>query len=164
MKKHNAGFTLVELIVVMAILGVVSLTLGLSVSTSTSARAEKTAQSVNLLIAKCRAGCLSKSGDVHLTLSMSGDDLLCQYFENGTLVSSDLLAMSGITVSYATKKTDADPVTTSLALTPLTLSFDRSTGAQTARSDGSYCTAITFAGGRTYAIMLVPSTGLHKLI
>lgn len=163
MKKNNRGFTLVELIVVVAIIGVVAGIVGLTAGTAVSARAQRGAESVNVLVSKCKAGCLSKTGDVHLTLSVEGGNLIGRYYENGSLISTDSLPLSGVTVSYTTKKSGFDPVTVALAGNPLTLSFDRATGAQI-QPGGVGCTTISFDGGRVFTIQLIPSTGMHRLV
>ena len=163
MKTNNKGFTMVELIVVMLIIGIITVIVGLTISTSTSARAEGTASSVNALISKCRAGCLSKTGNVYLTLAVDNGSLVCRYYENDILVSTDTFEANGIAVSVSTML-NGPPTTRALTATPFRLSFNRSTGAQTPQSDGSNCTALKFTGGRTYTVELVPSTGSHRLL
>ena len=164
-KRKNGGFTLMELIVVMAIIGVVILAIGISISASTSAKAEKTAASINALISKCRVGCLSKAGDVSLTISLDAvGNIICTYSENGT-DSTDTFTGGGISVSYTTRYNGGTDSKTELSqTTPLTLSFDRSTGGLEPQANGSECTSIIVTGGRSYTISIVPSTGSHRLV
>ncbi|MEA4821618.1 MAG: prepilin-type N-terminal cleavage/methylation domain-containing protein [Erysipelotrichales bacterium] len=164
MKRNNKGLTLVELIVAMAIISIITVIIGLSVSASSSAKTEKTAASVDALISKCRAGCLGRAGDVHLTISLDGTDIVCDYYEDGAVVSTDTFSGSGIAVSYIMTPAGSEAGTTTVLSesTSLTLSFHRSTGSLTAQA-GSYCTSISFTGGRTYTIELFPITGAHRL-
>ena len=163
MKNNNKGFTLVELIVVMAILGIVATLTALSVAASNSARAEQCATSVNSLISMCRSRSLSRAGDVQLTISLDGNgNIVGEYFKNGdgVPVSTDTFPGRGITVLCTTIVSNS-PTTNALTTeNPLTLSFDRSTGAQ---KNSPTCTAISFTSTRTYTITLVPSTGYHHL-
>lgn len=154
MKSNNKGFTLVELIVVMAIIAIFTAIVGLSISTLNSAKAERCAASVNSLISKCRADSLGRTGSSYLTISLDDKgNIVCEH-SDGANVSTDAFPASGVSVLFTTTSTYA--LTTANSLT---LSFDRSTGAQ---NSPSY-TAITFTSGRTYTITLVPSTGYHKL-
>ena len=161
MKNENSGFTLIELIAVVVMIGIIATIMGMSVTTVSSAKAQRCAKSVDALISKCRVGCLGRSGDVHLTVSLDGSgNIKGEYSENGVVIRTETFAASGVTVSYTTSAG-----TIALSGQPLTLSFNRSTGGQNFQSDGtSYCTAIKFTGGgRTFTIKLVPSTGNHKL-
>ena len=161
MKINNKGFTLVELIVVVVIIGVLAGMIGVSVSSVSSARARRCAESVDMLISKCRVGALSHTGDVKLELSLdSKGNLVGSYYEGGILTSSETIPASGVLVSC----TIGSATLTLSSATTLALSFDRVTGAQKAQPDGSMCTAIRFESSRSYTIELVPSTGSHKLV
>ena len=165
MKKSNRGFTLIELIVVLTILGIAAGLVGLTVGTAVFAKTKGTATSVNMLISECRTGCLTKASDkgpTYLTLSLEGRNLVGRYYENGSLISTDTFSSAGMTVSY--KKTDsAEPVVLVYGGAALTLSFDRSTGGLK-QSDGAYCQSIYFDAGRVYTIEFVPITGMHRLV
>jgi len=162
LKNKNSGFTLVELIAVVLMIGVVATIIGMSVATVSSAKAQRCANSVDSMISKSRADCLGRAGDVHLTISLdSNGNIRGDYYENGVISRTETVPASGVAVSYTTSAG-----TVALSDFPLTLSFSRSTGGQNFQSDGiSYCTAIKFtSGGKTFSIKLVPSTGNHKLV
>lgn len=164
MKRNNKGFSLIELIVVMLIIGIVTTFVSVAVSTSNSANAKRCASSVNSLISQCRAESLGRTGTVYLTISLdSNRNIVCTH-SNGSAVVTDTFPGRGTAVSYTTDNSGAKTAVTLTSSNPLTLSFNRSTGGQNYQPDGvSYCTAITFTSGRTYTITLVPSTGTHKL-
>ncbi|NCB73219.1 MAG: type II secretion system protein [Clostridia bacterium] len=162
MKNKNSGFTLIELIAVVLMIGVVATIMGMSAVTVSSAKAQRCANSVDAMISKCRTDCLGRAGDVHLTISLdSKGNVQGDYYENGVISRTETIPASGVSVSYTTSTG-----TVALSDFPLTLSFARSTGGQNFQPDGiSYCTAIKFTGGgKTISIKLVPSTGNHKLM
>lgn len=165
MKKSNRGFTLIELIVVLTILGIAAGLVGLTVGTTVFAKTKGTATYVNMLISECRMGCLTKTGNVYLRLTLDDNKLVGNYYEADSVVSTDSFSISGITVNYTTQTGSADPVSTTLTdATSLDISFDRSTGGLKQQSDGSYCTSIVFTAGRVYTIEFVPITGMHWLV
>lgn len=155
MKNTNKGFTLVELIVVIAIVGVIAGVVGLSSSFAAASNAKQAASDVSTMISKCRTGALSRTGDVYLTIEKNGNETVCVYYEDGTKAATKTLP-SRVSVTY---KTDNGVGSSQL---PMKLAFDRSTGAQKA-IDGRYITEIVLTGGgRSYTITLVPSTGSHR--
>lgn len=170
MKTGNRGFTLVELIVVIAIIGVLVGLVGFSSSSVSSARAKQCSESIDTLISKCRTGSLSRAGNVKLVLSIYDGYLVSEYserYEDGTVkvLKTDKFSAHGVSITYTLKRSSGTETTVPLKDNPLTLSFDRETGAQKPQMDGSsYCTGISFAGGSTHSITLVPSTGSHGLV
>ena len=147
----------------MAIIGIIVGIVGLTISTSSSAKAERCATSVNSLISKCRAESLGRTGNVYLTISLdSNGNVLCTH-SNGTTVSTETFPGVGVTVKYTST---TGPVVLNTSGNSLTLSFIRSTGGQKSQSttEEIYCTSISFTSGRTFTIELVPSTGTHKLV
>ncbi len=166
MSRNSKGFTLIELVVVIAISAIIIGIIAMSVYPSYSANAKRCATQTDSLIAKCRLGCLSRSGNVRLTIrSDSSGNIIGDYYEaSDTPISSDTLSNKKAAVSYTLKSSDGSLRTARISDAPLTLSFNRSTGALKAQSDGSYCTAIAIScGAKTYTIALVPTTGTHSL-
>ena len=163
MLTDKKGFTLVELIVVIAIIGIVAGLIGVSTSSVSSARARQCSESIDTLISKCRIDCLSRAGEFKLIISIDGDgNVVANYYKNGTLVKTDTFSGKGFAVKYTKNLLGAE---TEVALegNPLTLSFDRGTGSQKYQSDGTCYTSISFISSHTFKIELVPSTGSHKL-
>lgn len=161
LKINHKGFTLVELIVVVVLIGVLAAMIGASVSSVSSVRARRCAESVDMLISKCRVGAISHTGEVKLELSLdSKGNVVGSYYEGGILVSNETIPASGVSVSCTVGSSTLALGSAAL----LSLSFDRVTGAQRAQPDGSMCTVIRFESSRSYTIELVPSTGSHKLV
>lgn len=168
--KNNKGFTLIELIVVMAIIAVCFGIAEASVSTVFSSEAKKCANELNSDISKCRINAMSRSGTVFLKIYRDGGgNVIADYTENGSVVSSDTTGGSRCGVTYTTDAQHSlDP-----AGAALYLSFDRETGALvTLQLDGGgnlveagqQCGSISVSGGqRIFTIQFFPATGAHTL-
>lgn len=167
MKRNNRGFSLVELIVVVAILGVCVGIVAASISAISSSQARKCAASIDAALSRCRVSAMSRAGEVYLTLSVDGDGVVtvAQYEKNGdavTEISSDAVGSSRCGVSYQVKGA-ADAA--ALDASGLTLSFDRDTGAFdfTGNAKGVLTSITVSGGGRSYVITLDALTGAHRI-
>lgn len=166
--KRNRGFSLVELMVVIAILGIVTVggfTLFLSVS---SYRAKMAVKDVDLALSNTRMHAISKS-DAWIRFDYVNDHYVLK-----TSYNPDMVLKGDFTMTYVTSAGDTyDPKTK-----PFVLTYDRSSGAfkdikSSAGGGGSYtsmyggttpvyCTQIKIEkGSHTFIITLYPQTGKH---
>lgn len=155
MKENQKGFTLVELIVVMAIMGVVA-TMGLlSFSLVTGQNVKSCASDLESYLAQTKMQAVSKAS-ADLTISVKPDGVYANLSVEGRDVK---VGKTGIDISYSTS--DGREITLT-GTESLTLSFDRSSGAFLELPDHTYCTGIFVRGaGRTLKITLVPQTGKY---
>ena len=164
MQRNNRGFSLVELIVVVAILGVCVGIITGSIATISSSQAKKCAVSIDAALSRCRVAAMSRAGQVTMKVSVDGDGAVTvrQTETNGgaaTETAADTVGSGRCAVSYQ-KMGEATP--TALDAAGISFSFDRDTGAFD--FTGTPITSITVSGGgRTYVITLDALTGAHQL-
>ncbi|MEA4946127.1 MAG: type II secretion system protein [Oscillospiraceae bacterium] len=164
--KNNKGFTLLELIVVIAILGILAGVMSYSISSVSTTRAKKVTSDLNALISQCRVDTLSGSpSPTYLEILKEGDTLYGVLYEGKAEDGAPIVKVkqqlggSGITCRYTT----ASGTTEITGGGTLKLGFVRATGALDT-TDYANCTAINIsAGAGNNAITLVSATGYHYI-
>ncbi len=177
---RKKGFSLLELIVVVAMIGIAVGLISTSVSVVFSSNANQCAADINSLLSKCRVGAMSRTGPVFIKLTQESDGIHAEYHDGGA-VSDDVIGGKRVSLTFWVKVGSVD---TEYAVTDtgaLYLSFNRETGALLPMS-GAYvlatgsaaaglpesstecCTRITAtSGGQTRSVKLIPSTGSHRV-
>ena len=185
MKQNNKGLSLVELIVVIAIMAVVIGIGALSFNLLFGTQAKSCAQKVSGMLNETKTGCMSRYDETMiLSYRTAGSDpaiTTAGYYTENKLYTIDKDATSVETGSEIRKMGGSRVVITvymadgsSFVLgqnNKVTISFDRASGAfdkATTVVDGSngsgYIDKITFQSGlRTYTITMVQETGKHTL-
>lgn len=169
--QRNRGFSMIELIVVIALLGVAVTLVGGSISQIFSLDQRQCATELNSAISRCKVGAMSRAGDVYLKLSVSDDGVFCTYYENDVQIEQQKIGKPALTLSY-TDDAGNDHAITEAA--PLYLSFTRTTGAFLKVGDAQklgddaavpamsnyYCKTIHIGA---YRVELIPVTGRHDV-
>lgn len=168
--KNDEGFTLIELILVFAIISILAGMAALSLSVAFSAGAKQCAADTSALLSRTKIGCMSHADDTYMVLFVGSDDKLYgQYFENGSKVSDEPLSNRSVTVSYRTSGAGEILLSSGSALY---ISFNRWNGElkifgndkDTPFADETKDAQIIIsAGSRVYTIVLDALTGNHSL-
>lgn len=184
MKRNQKGFSLIELIVVIAVMGILSVTGLLSLSLVTGQNIKGCVSDIESCISETKVQSMSRA-NAGLMLYAKSDGIYARLYV-GTKEPRELTAAEwesveeqkigkrGISISFKTDGGGEIPLQEggSLLDNSLILSFDRSSGAfKTLRQGtvsgvtinaGEYCTAIILESGqRSMQITLIPQTGKY---
>ncbi|MDR0248315.1 MAG: prepilin-type N-terminal cleavage/methylation domain-containing protein [Oscillospiraceae bacterium] len=160
---NNKGYTLVEIMVVVAILAVALTYTGMSIALVVTTNVRKCANNMNALISQARVNTMYKV-EPSVTFRVSGGSIIGDYYEGGTRKESKEMGSAGISV---TVEYDGGSFTLTDGGTPVNIAFTRGTGAlKEGGSPRSYtkCTAIRLTRGNSaYSIIISPATGKHEI-
>lgn len=185
MKKDDRGFTLVELMVVVAILAVLGAVVIYSVSVGKSADALGAANRLDAFVSRTRIGCMGRRAQTFTVLTLDDKGrVVANYYENfsGTGLPqakdlaqltpfySQIIGGSGVSLKY-TIKNSTSPLSNNAAdnnaVTRITLQFDRDTGALISplsdQSSSGDCVFTLTGGGRSHTVTIYAATGSHKV-
>lgn len=156
--KNNRGFTLVELIVVVLLLGVFATLTGVSVASASSSRARACAEEIDSFISMCRVKCLTRAGNPYIEIRAEDGKIVGCYYEKDAPAQTQELGSAGLDLTYTKRIADG---TESACALPLKISFQRGDGSQR-DVDGYLVTKITVnSPGGSYSVVLTPETGGH---
>lgn len=159
MRKDNHGFTVIEVLVVIAILVILTTSLGISITSVSRANVNSVTKTVDAQMKKLRFTTLSKENDYSLFIYKRGRN---NYYEiaptNTELTNLDKgikLGKSGLKIQYSVVGNDT--LKTVGGSDYIEIAYNRSNG--TFKKDYN---KIQFASGeKTKKIILVTSTGRH---
>lgn len=175
--KSNAGFSMIELLAVLAISALIMGVAGFSLAMTPASQAKKCTLNFDAMMTRTRSGTLAKEGAVYMEIKMdSVGRVVLNYYEDGKLYDSEILSEEEkVEIAYDTNGTATDVKLTEG--TSLYLGFDRNTTAFLTLGDAAtragktvntgvtstdYCTKIWIRGGEVeYYIDLGPKTGTH---
>lgn len=176
MKKDNKGFSLVELIIVIAIMAVLSGLIFYSYSMLAGQDARQCANNLSAALDKEKNYALTKSGtaDCYMELTKTADGYFAVYYVpknalvdgtgTGDYVEQEKQKLGKQSVDISCTIGGSTVTVTEAA--SLEVTYDRITGAFKKVSVGSStgdCTKITVKRGRTYELTLYSATGKHEL-
>ena len=173
---NNKGFSLIELIVIIAIMGVLVGGASLGIGLVFSKDAMKCATRLNDSIYDARANSMYKAGKFELSIDNTGSANVATISQTDvTPIISDTVYLDGVdsnkkTTISAKFVTEAVPAGTAISF-PVNLTFDKAKGnvyfdvdADGTYDDGIIVFDITpLRGNRTAKVQLVTTTGKHTI-
>lgn len=166
-KLHNGGYSLVELIIVVAILTVIIGTVFYSVIMVFSANAKTTANNIQRAIGDCKVTTMGKS-KAYMELYRDADqDVYTKMYvwDNGAAAYAESEPQKvGSSRVYVAYKPKSDIETELTAGDKIVISFDRASGGFKADGSGNLYEYIHVQGGsKNYKIVLTELTGKSEV-
>lgn len=152
----NKGFSLVELIIVIAILAIAVGIAGISISLAFSRDAERCAKTIDAALENARMNALSREGDFTLTIDNKTNEL-------NLAGASTTKLQSGVTIKFSSSEGG-------ISADKLAVRFDKTTGrVSNVSANGTAVNASLFriecesSRGKRATIILVRATGKHYI-
>lgn len=159
MKKNNQGFSLVELIVIIALMAIlVGGVLGYS-NTYGSTKVKKCVNELDSIFSQTKVCAMSKT-QAYMIIYADNTGVYVKTVE-GSTSETRKIGEKGLTVKYRNTRTGSTytAIGTTEA-TGLKIEFDRASGACKKMADNKYCYAIQISNGNaTYTVNIEPLTG-----
>lgn len=182
--RDNKGFSLIELVVVIALMALLVGVLGYSFSLVTGQEAKQCANNLGTALDRAKNYALTKSGssDAYMEITRDTDEtILVTYYvpakawaKNAVPGSADYVAIDSQTIGKKAVQvtfslTDAGEVSLTSG-TSFRVYYDRISGAvkkvvwvSGGTQTEDHCGQITISRGKTYRLTLIEATGKHSL-
>lgn len=154
MKRNNRGMSLVEVIIVVAILSIVAGGITIGVGFITGKPADECANKLRAALQSNRTTTMGKLS-AELLIYGNTDGVWVVEVIDGTAKTPVKIGSSGVGIKIETSDgmvsslNTETPTSESLPNTPLRISFNRSSGAFNPLPGGGYCTEIVISKGNT---------------
>lgn len=158
---NDKGFSLVELLVVVALIAVLGLVASAGISLVTSRPADECAKKIQIALEGNRNTTMGKFS-AEITFSIDGNGVYVEEFFNGDSEGTVKIGQGGVSVKYYTQKVGEESATENVlsSSSSVTISFDRADGSLNPQPDGSYVKYfIVSKGDRSFRVEVDRLTG-----
>ena len=158
MKKNNKGFSLVELVVIIAIMAVLTTAIVSYIGMVGTAQAKKCANGIVSGFSQTKVCAMSRS-NANMVIYSNEDGVFLKTVQ-GTTDRIEKIGNKGTVVEYRTvRNSDVFSPIGSTADTGVKIEFDRASGA-CKKVSGNYCYGFKVTAGQTtYIVNIEPLTG-----
>ena len=161
-KNRNSGFSLVELVVVMAIIVIIGGAMFTGLKLLTSRPVDECAKKIQIALEGNRNTTMGKFSS-SLVFSEDANGVWLEEYINNSSQGKIQIGQSGVTVLYKTQENGVGAATEyNLKTTPVTISFNRSNGSLNDQGNGTtYVTSFVVSRGdvRTLTVTIDRLTG-----
>lgn len=171
--SDNKGYSLIELVIVLAIIAIIMSTVFYSIILVFSANAKSCANNIQRSIGDCKVTTMGKADAYMVLYRNSGGDVYTQMHikeSDGTWTDEEpqKVGSSKVTVGYISGEGNVETSDTIVPLLPddsIEIHFDRSNGGFKADAAGNLYKAVSVEGGnRKYNITMVKLTGKSEVV
>jgi len=166
--KDNRGFTLIELIVVMVIMGIIAIGSMVGYNMLGSGSAQSTAQRISSMLDYVQLENMTKNKTYIMAISQNnvGNYILSVEEEsspNNIVISREKLELKNGEITFRYSGEITENLISFNPAVRLEVSFDKSTGGFKQISGKTITKIGLSASGRSYSILLVEVTGKHYI-
>ncbi len=159
-KKSNSGFTLVELIIVVAIIAVLTSVVATTTYQVFATNAKQSINEVSSMLSSCRVSTLSGAVNPVFELSYVDGNVYGTILSNGRK-EQEQIATAAVTVSYTTKVGETE-TTTTLDDNADTLEISYDTSGAIKQPLNIHRITVS-SGSKVYNLTITPETGYHEV-
>lgn len=157
-KHNNGGFSLVELIVVIAIGVILASAVGISISSVLGVSVKQCARNIESVLNKTKVSTMGKDSvkvEIYKNDIAGGDDAYYyRLYVNGNVSETKKIGRSSLEISYSMEQ-DYSAKQTLAGSDKISIEFNRSSGSQKTNDDGKCCSRIWIKKGGTEKVITI---------